>query len=167
MPSIGNARNVIAYEMGQGRFSGRVDNHNADKNIIEKAWTYGNDIAGAFTWGEMGSPEPAFFLGSYDLEWAFKGMDETGTPIIEFHLTNATTQNSGAPNPMKLIHYSNGGMAGDGSDAKPGERWLQQDVTWREPIKIFIPPPPMPMCCPTPSPQVLGTPNPTPGPQPS
>lgn len=168
LPHLAHARQVIAAQLRAGELKGAVHHHNKDKNILNKALTYRDDMVGLATWGEAGSQDPAFFLGSFDLYWNFVGTGANGEPVVEFHLLNATTWASGKLDPSKLWNYSAGGLAGDGNDAVPGERWLQQSVRWREPIDVTAPilPTPHPSPPSTTAPTVLGTPNPAPGPSP-
>jgi hypothetical protein len=78
--------------------------------------------------------EAASFLGSYDLTWQVVGKDANGGPVVEFHLTNASTLNSAKLDKGKVADYGIDLSAGDGHDARPGEHWLQQSVRWREPF---------------------------------
>ncbi|WP_157631605.1 RHS repeat domain-containing protein [Catelliglobosispora koreensis] len=172
LPHLAYARAVIAEQLrnggkaAYGHEPGEVHNHNKDKNAVEKIDTLIGDMLGIASWGGVGHEDPAFFLGSFDLNWEVVGHSANGDPVVEFHLLNATTQESGSLKPSKLWKYSAGGLAGDGNDAKPGERWLQQSVRWRETIDMTVRPLPTPMPGPPSStaPTILGTPNPTPGP---
>jgi hypothetical protein len=91
------------------------------------------DAASIPTGGLLGTPDPQQFLGSFDMKWERVGSDSKGNPVIEFHLTNATTRASGNPSWVKVTNYPEG-SAGDGHDAAPGENWLQQSVRWQETV---------------------------------
>jgi RHS repeat-associated protein len=111
-----------------------------------------------FTSGAQGMSIALAFLGSYDLDWKFLGNDDNFNPVVEFHLTNASTKGSASLDPGKVQDYGEDSSAGDGHDAQPGERWLHQSVRWRETFpdgkapklptgKQTVPCPPLGMTC--------------------
>ncbi|MEV4511752.1 RHS repeat-associated core domain-containing protein [Dactylosporangium sp. NPDC049525] len=134
--TIDVARQIIASELAAGKLYGQktTDFHLARFTPEEREWNAYNTAMSIYTLGEQGMQEAASFLGSYDLTWQVVGKDANGGPVVEFHLTNASTMNSAKLDKGKVADYGLDQSAGDGHDAKPGEHWLQQSVRWREPF---------------------------------
>ncbi|MET3422299.1 RHS repeat-associated protein [Actinoplanes tereljensis] len=82
--------------------------------------------------GTFGMPLVQAFVGSYDLNWQLLGYDGEESPVVEFHLTNASTIGSAMPDPQKAGDYGKDSPSGDGHDARSWEHYLRQSVRWRE-----------------------------------
>jgi hypothetical protein len=131
LESIWDARALIAADIVSEDTSGTADFHYSELTSAERRQVAIDNALGAASFGMYGMPTVQAFLGSYDLQWNVIGYDESNSPIVEFHLTNASTRASGAVDPNKVQEYAEG-SAGDGHDAQPGEHWQQQSVRWRE-----------------------------------
>ncbi|MEU0561452.1 hypothetical protein [Dactylosporangium sp. NPDC006015] len=134
--TISRAREIIAAEMAAGKTSGKgtTEFHLAAKSMSpeERKWEALNTGLSIATHGREGMQYALAFIGSYDLEWEVVGKDANGGPIVEFHLTNASTVDSAKLDKGKVQDDGPDESAGDGHNAKPGEHWLQQSVRWRE-----------------------------------
>jgi hypothetical protein len=131
LESIWDARALIAADIVSEDTSGTADFHYSELTPAERRQVAIDNALGAASFGMYGMPTVQAFLGSYDLQWNVIGYDESNSPIVEFHLTNASTRASGAVDPNKVQEYAEG-SAGDGHDAQPGEHWQQQSVRSRE-----------------------------------
>jgi hypothetical protein len=100
---VASARAIIAFDLSMGASSGRVDNHYGDKSPIGRIVQAIGDAVSIPTGGLVGTRDPQQFLGSFDLKWSVVGRDNKGSPIVEFHLTNATTRASGTPAGQRLV----------------------------------------------------------------
>ncbi len=152
-PYLTGVRMDLAKQIAAGQDHGDASLLYRKDGAMQKIAQFGMDAVGAATSGVFGSTPEQAFLGSFDLTWKVVGRDSSGSPVVEFNLVNATTKASGTPNPGKVSNYGSG-LAGDGHDAVQGEHWLQQVVTWREPISVVQQPtfPPNNCPCPTPGP---------------
>ncbi|MBG0568030.1 RHS repeat domain-containing protein [Actinoplanes aureus] len=141
LDTIESARQAVAAAIAAGEIGGRVDLHYTKFDKGQRGWQVMQDAVGVLgdvgvlgIFGSaVGSPEAEAFLGSYDLEWSVVGYDSSRKPVVEYHLTNATTRGSATANPFGSYHGR--GSAGAGGDARPGERFQTQSVRWRETVE--------------------------------
>ncbi|WP_330186298.1 RHS repeat-associated core domain-containing protein [Dactylosporangium sp. AC04546] len=133
---VDEARRVIEWALANSMYNVgeeyHYDWHLARYTPQERADAAVNNGLGIITHGTRGEQYAIAFMGSYDLTWKIVGKDANGQPVVEYHLTNASTWASAAYNPNKVKDYGPDMPAGDGHDAAAGEGWLQQDVRWRE-----------------------------------
>jgi hypothetical protein len=130
LESIQSARELIAADLANGETFGDANFHYSEMTPAERKQIAKDNAKSVLTFGMYGMPTAQAFIGSYDLRWNVVGYDR-GSPIVEFHLTNASTLASASLDKGKVQEYPEG-SAGDGHEAAPGEHWQQQSVRWRE-----------------------------------
>ncbi|WP_213007020.1 DUF6531 domain-containing protein [Paractinoplanes toevensis] len=111
---------------------GSENYHYANQSADQRKDAARRNAVSIKSWGTYGMPLVQAFVGSYDMNWQLLGYDGDESPVVEFHLTNASTIGSAMPSPDKAGDYGKDSSSGDGHDAKSWEHYLRQSVRWRE-----------------------------------
>ncbi|MEU9863340.1 hypothetical protein AB0D99_20950 [Streptomyces sp. NPDC047971] len=119
------ADTIKEWENGNG--TGRVKHKISSDGFLTQVGTYAKDMAGLSgidnLWGGD-TNEAQSLLGSYDVDYEVKGVDDDGQLIVQYTLTNDTDMESflpGYPEWQRKLNHEQG----------PG-RDIEETITWTE-----------------------------------
>ncbi|MFF5423296.1 MULTISPECIES: hypothetical protein [unclassified Streptomyces] len=119
------ADTIKEWENGNG--TGRVKHKISSDGFLTQVGTYAQDMAGLSgidnLWGGD-TNEAQSLLGSYDVDYEVKGVDEDGQLVVQYTLTNDTDMESflpGYPKWQEKLNHEHG----------PG-RDIEETITWTE-----------------------------------